>query len=179
MSLRTLSLALAGLALTACAKKAAELTPPETAADVAAAPEDIDALEAQLAAREDQLRALGAGPPPMAGGGESALAKREELDADAQSAGDVTTKKKSAEQQVAAEAPQPSAAPAPATERAGPSPVAGRCESVCDITTSICQLRDHICDLAPRHADEPRYQQACERASTDCEFATEACHACA
>ncbi|MDC0718467.1 hypothetical protein [Nannocystis bainbridge] len=167
MSLRTLSLALAGLALTACAKKAdTESAPPETAADVAAGPEDIDALEAQLAAREDQLRALGAPPPEMR---MEAAKRAEHEDGDALAgAGDAKTKTEAQ----TAHGPAPSSAPT----QPGTSP--RRCESVCDITTSICQLRDHICDLAPRHDDEPRYQRACERATTDCEFATEACHAC-
>lgn len=182
MSLRTLSLALVGLLTASCAKRATEGTaaPVETAAG--AEPGDIDALEAELAAHEDQLRALGAAPPAgeaLAAGDAVSPDVRAKRDA---SGGEATNDamSKSAEVQTQSGGPAPATAPA-AAERAEQRVLPGasnRCASVCEISTSICQLRDNICGLAPRHADEPRYQRACDRASVDCDFAVEACHAC-
>lgn len=170
MSIRTLALALAGLTLTACAKRSAERTmaPAEdSAADAQAG--DIDALEAELAAREDELRALGAGPS----GGAEALARR---DAQATAEGDDAEAKP-------ADAPTASGRAAPTMGRSAATKRSeqpdSRCERVCEITAAICQLRDNICGLAPSHPDEPRYQRACDRATVDCTTATEACDACA
>lgn len=178
MSLRTLSLALVGLVVSACAKRAPETAAPEETAAPAGgeASEDIDALEAQLAAREDQLRALGAAPPAAGGGAEAeamgATATRQDKN-DERTTDQVA--KKSAEAQSASADATPATAPMQAE---APAPPGARCESVCEVTTSICQLRDNICELARRHTDEPRYGRTCDRAVADCEFATEACHAC-
>ncbi|MCY1057210.1 hypothetical protein [Nannocystis sp. SCPEA4] len=180
MSLRTLSLALVGLVVSACAKRAPETAAPEEAG--AAGPaggeasEDIDALEAQLAAREDQLRALGAAPP-AGGAGEVEMmgATATSQDKNDERTTDQVAKKSAEAQSVSAE---PTPATAPMQAEARPAPPGARCESVCEVTTSICQLRDNICELARRHADEPRYGRTCDRAVADCEFATEACHAC-
>ncbi|MBZ5707680.1 hypothetical protein [Nannocystis pusilla] len=178
MSLRTLSLALAGLVVSACAKRATETAAPEEAAAPAGgeASADIDALEAQLAAREDQLRALGAAPPAR-GAGEAEVmgATATPQDEDVERTTGAVAKKSSEAQSVSADA-RPATAPARTDAR--PASPGSRCESVCEVTTSICQLRDNICELASRHPDEPRYGRTCDRAAADCDFATEACHAC-
>ena len=93
--------------------------------------------------------------------------------------------------------PEPEAAPATATADAPvadePAPDSSdskrvsrrdqrqsqaQCRQVCDLQVSICDLKSHICGLAFRHAGDPRYQNACSRASTDCEIATRACDDC-
>ena len=53
-----------------------------------------------------------------------------------------------------------------------------RCERICGLATNICELRDRICELGREHEDEPRYRAVCERATLDCEQATEACEGC-
>jgi hypothetical protein len=53
-----------------------------------------------------------------------------------------------------------------------------RCERICELATNICELRDHICDLGSEHPNDLRYQRACERATLDCEGASEACEGC-
>jgi hypothetical protein len=53
-----------------------------------------------------------------------------------------------------------------------------RCELVCNLTESTCDLEALICELARRHDEDPRYDQACERAETDCAVAQEACLGC-
>ncbi|MCA9706140.1 MAG: hypothetical protein KDK70_09855 [Myxococcales bacterium] len=63
----------------------------------------------------------------------------------------------------------------PAT--AGPAS-AERCQRICDLAANICTLRDRICDLASEHEGQERYASACERASLDCDRATEACEGC-
>jgi len=183
MSLRTLSLALAGLVVTACAKRAAPETSAPEAADAAGAPAgaeaDIDALEAQLAAREDQLRALGAAPPGGGGEIEMQVAAGPRPEGKPEATGDVMTKSAEGERARDNSRATPSSAPPEAPAPRAPPGAPTRCESVCEVTTSICQLRDNICTLAQRHADDPRYGRTCERAGADCDFATEACHACA
>ncbi|MEM7152378.1 MAG: hypothetical protein AAF799_06015 [Myxococcota bacterium] len=49
-----------------------------------------------------------------------------------------------------------------------------RCTRVCDLATTICDLATQICNLADDH-DDPRYANACERATLDCERAETAC----
>ena len=178
MSLRTLSLALAGLVVAGCAKRTAPETAAPEAADATAGPaggeaDDIDALEAQLAAREDQLRALGASPP--GGDGEAQVAAGATAESKPADVRDAVSKSAEDERPRANAKAAPASAPPEAQSIAPPT----RCESVCEVTSSICQLRDNICGLAQRHADDPRYGRTCERATADCEFATEACHACA
>lgn len=53
-----------------------------------------------------------------------------------------------------------------------------RCVRICELQTNICELRDLICTLADDHADEDRYEQACERSTLDCERAEQACTDC-
>lgn len=172
-SFRPLAAALLiGLALASCAKKAAEgertMSPEEGAAFDSTS--DLDVLEAQLAAREDQLRALGAAPP----GGAATQAAAPSRDLSAGEAGADVSEAKAGPQV----APTAAAAEKPA-ERSNQPVRTNRCENVCDLSAAICQLQDQICGLVPRHEGEPRYQRACDRASADCSFATEACHACA
>ena len=150
------------LALAGCAKKPASsgpMTPPDAEHAGAAGGDDIDALEAELATREDQLRALGA----------DGAGTRLTRDVDDIAGADAASEAGEAQS-------------APLTSSADPRPekpvLSDRCNNICELSTSICRLHDHICSLAPRHHDEPRYQRACDRAAVDCDFATEACHAC-
>lgn len=53
-----------------------------------------------------------------------------------------------------------------------------RCPLICSLADSTCDLTDEICELADRHIDEDPYSLACERASTDCKLAREACLEC-
>ncbi|HEY8375221.1 MAG TPA: hypothetical protein VIK91_01980 [Nannocystis sp.] len=150
---------LLGLALSSCAKRGVDAEPvasPEAAGGADAVGE-LDILEAELAARIERLRELRPGFTGPAG---------QEVAGIGGGDGDEATK--------ASEVPQP------ATERVPPAdrPSGGKCTEVCELSASICQLQDQICGLVRRHEGEPRYVQACERAKGDCEFATEACHAC-
>lgn len=178
-----LSACVAALALSACAKKAAESTAPESS-DMAAVPDDIDALERELDLRERQMTQLGAGRSAgsvAAGGGGQALGKTAARSGDDRKgenklagAGEAGADMSAAEAQTSPVAPTSAPEPGPARDLAQ-----NRCMTVCDLSTSICQLQDRICDLAPRHPNEPRYQAACERAARDCQSSQEACHDCA
>lgn len=157
---RTLSCALVSLALGACAKRMPEgATTPTDASEGPPADINIDALEARLASHEAQLRTYGVAPSKRAVERAENLQKAEE----------------SADEARYSREPAPTAPAAAAGGDAGPL---HRCETICDLSSSICQLRDNICALAPRHPDEPRYQAACQRATEDCTISTEACHAC-
>ena len=66
-------------------------------------------------------------------------------------------------------------------EGAGATPAtdeSNRCENICNLADAICDLKDQVCDLATRHPDDPRYGKVCERATEDCQVATEACEGC-
>lgn len=163
------SLLLAVLALTGCAKRAAhETSAPDARGAGGDFEAEIDGIERELAGREAQLRSLG-----FAARLQSTTARAEE--AEMQRDANVAATKSAA-----GAVPSGDSAPtsAPAAERPTEPAPASRCETVCDLSASICQLQDRICDLAPRHAGEPRYQAACERAAADCQLSTEACHAC-
>jgi hypothetical protein len=174
----------AALALSACGKKAAELTAPEAAGGEGAS-DDIGALERELDLRERQLASLGAAPARaeenLAGGGGQGVGQVAKSTDYRQQADEEKGKKRAAGADSAGE---PEAQAAPST--APPEPTAprrdapqDRCTTVCELSAAICQLEDRICGLAPRHPDEPRYQAACERATRDCQSSQEACHACA
>lgn len=141
-----------------CAKKASS--------DRSAAPGEADELamlEQQLTQREGQLQAIGVAVavPPTA-----RLEKRAGEAADANVSADAT---------ITSAGSPPATAP---SEAPRPDDPGDRCTRVCEISTAICALEDQICGLLPRHPGEARYQAACERASADCQLATEACHAC-
>jgi len=53
-----------------------------------------------------------------------------------------------------------------------------RCERICDLAEATCTLADRICGLADEHVDDVRYEDACDRAGSQCEAASEACSAC-
>lgn len=55
---------------------------------------------------------------------------------------------------------------------------AQRCETVCEVAAAICEIEARVCEMADRHTDDPRYQNACERAGDDCRVATQACQQC-
>ncbi|HWB74299.1 MAG TPA: hypothetical protein VG755_05075 [Nannocystaceae bacterium] len=55
---------------------------------------------------------------------------------------------------------------------------ADKCERTCDLADAICGLKDRICGMVADHEDEPRYGDACTRATDDCDRATEACSGC-
>lgn len=77
-------------------------------------------------------------------------------------------------------------APAPEEAKSAPlSPTeqpqldaATRCAQVCSLSDISCELGVQICELAQRHADNEDYEQACVRATEDCDAAQEACDAC-
>lgn len=56
---------------------------------------------------------------------------------------------------------------------------ATRCIQVCELSEITCELGVQICELAQRHAGDPDYEQACARATDDCDAAQEACDVCA
>jgi hypothetical protein len=56
---------------------------------------------------------------------------------------------------------------------------ATRCIQVCELSEITCELGVQICGLAQRHAGDDDYEQACARATDDCDAAQEACDACA
>jgi hypothetical protein len=56
---------------------------------------------------------------------------------------------------------------------------ATRCVQVCELSEITCELGVQICELAQRHADDQDYEQACARATDDCDAAQEACDECA
>lgn len=53
-----------------------------------------------------------------------------------------------------------------------------RCEAICELAAATCELEARICGLASEHTDDPRYENACARATQDCDIAEEACRAC-
>jgi hypothetical protein len=56
---------------------------------------------------------------------------------------------------------------------------ATRCTQVCELSEITCELGVQICGLAQRHAGDDDYEQACARATDDCDAAQEACDVCA
>jgi hypothetical protein len=56
---------------------------------------------------------------------------------------------------------------------------ATRCIQVCELSEISCELGVQICELAQRHAGDQDYEQACARATEDCDAAQEACDVCA
>jgi hypothetical protein len=56
---------------------------------------------------------------------------------------------------------------------------ATRCIQVCELSEITCELGVQICELAQRHAGDHDYEQACARATEDCDAAQEACDVCA
>lgn len=56
---------------------------------------------------------------------------------------------------------------------------ATRCIQVCELSEITCELGVQICELAQRHAEDRDYEQACARATDDCDAAQEACDVCA
>jgi hypothetical protein len=56
---------------------------------------------------------------------------------------------------------------------------ATRCIQVCELSEITCELGVQICGLAQRHSGDDDYEQACARATDDCDAAQEACDACA
>jgi hypothetical protein len=56
---------------------------------------------------------------------------------------------------------------------------ATRCIQVCELSEITCELGVQICELAQRHAGDLDYEQACARATEDCDAAQEACDVCA
>jgi hypothetical protein len=55
---------------------------------------------------------------------------------------------------------------------------ATRCSQVCSLSDISCELGVQICELAQRHVENQDYEQACVRATEDCDAAQEACDAC-
>jgi len=61
---------------------------------------------------------------------------------------------------------------------AGGDATPDHCQRRCTLATNICDLRGRICALADEHGGDARYARVCERATLDCEHATEACEDC-
>ena len=81
------------------------------------------------------------------------------------------------------DAPEPEPRPDPALagevqqEEQARAPMT-RCEELCALADAICALETKVCAMALRHSQEPRYAEACERATLDCTAATDACSSC-
>jgi len=175
------------VSVTSCAKKGGA---PTTAAEGAYAPppmgDDIAVYERQLAVAEADLRRLGVASvaanldasAPAPGAGADVAGSADDGDDD-----DASIEAEQAEREPAA----PAADAPPTRDTVTEARKSGRysrreqrdrCESICDVADSVCTLEGKICSLAAAHAEDPRYQNACARASDDCEVGEEACRAC-
>ena len=73
-----------------------------------------------------------------------------------------------AAREVREEAPEALSPPSPGDGVSPPGSFNGDCETLCDLSSATCDLQVRICVLAERHTDDPRYGNACKRATTDC-----------
>lgn len=153
------AVALAG----ACKKNEGTSPPADTAAPAGAA--SVDALgdrEQALAANAEQLRALGV----ELGGADRRTGEPErELEAEEESKPDRDH----------ATSPKPMGEPPSATTE---TKTATRCTELCALASTACDLRAQICELAEDHVGEPRYEDACWRATDQCDRASTACDDC-
>lgn len=109
---------------------------------------ELAALERELRAEEERLRAAGvraAGDTTLAGGAAASAAEEQESKAEM---------------------------------NRGPADRGERCERICAIKGAICGLERRICGLRDRHVEEPGYEDLCQRAAVDCRMASEACDGC-
>lgn len=145
----------------ACAKNR-ETTAPESAPPS----DDIGAIEAELSSNAAELQregvALDDGKVDQRAPTDESVAGTAQDDADVVQR-DLTKERVSAQPQARTKR----------AERARP-----RCERICDLAETTCDLRLRICDLAQVHEGDLRYENACERATTQCEAARSACTRC-
>jgi hypothetical protein len=145
----------------ACAKNR-ETSAPESAP----VRDDIGAIEAELSSNAAALQsegiALADGKVAEPTSTDESMAGAAQDDADVVQR-DMTKERVSAQSQARTKR----------AERARP-----RCERICDLAGSTCDLRLRICDLAQVHEGDLRYENACERATTQCEAARAACTRC-
>lgn len=52
------------------------------------------------------------------------------------------------------------------------------CTEICDLQSAICRLEGRICKMASDKGDDARYENACQRAKSDCAVARNACTQC-
>lgn len=163
--------------------------------------DDIEAIERQLAVNANSLQAEGimiaqrepspapTGATQEAAGGDVALGYED--DAGGEAAATVSADDESEEELLDPEPAPMEPADAPVAEsvrrsnradrryeRARKKDARSRCERICDLGEATCELAEQICALADRHVDEVRYEDACERAATQCRVASAACTNC-
>lgn len=144
--------------------------------------DDLASFEQQLALAEADLRRLGVTPRPVP---TLSADVDDDVDDDAAAdvAGDEVAGAQPAQDEAAPAAPEPAAEGEPERQeergrRFSQREDKDRCTSICDVAQTVCTLEGKICELASAHGDDPRYENACARASDDCEVGEEACRAC-
>jgi hypothetical protein len=147
----------------------------------------IDEYEAELRRNERRLADLGVfvteSGAPVAGQSDVARAAAEEV----APAGEAAPAEQDVEAEAGVDAAMAERKAAPAAPRAearrrrwkAPGAHRDRCEQLCDLAQSTCELADRVCGLAADHQSEPRYQRACNRATGQCEAASDGCSRCA
>ena len=159
-------LALVGLAVPGCKSKAGtDSVAAEAPADV---PADlsIDDYERMLAQNEADLRTQGVSMPGPVGGvtlDPNDAAEAEEAPAEEEAVAGLDEVDEAA----------------PAAQKRGVLEGRERCEMICDLAGMTCELEAKICRLAADHPGEARYENACARATADCDVAEAACRECA
>lgn len=145
-------------------------------------PDDIDAIESRIAANAEDLRAAGiasrleAVESPAGAGADGAAAvpgASEDGEMDIAEPTEPASGSTDATKQTVV-----SARDAPAREKRSAKKASSRCDRICDLAGSTCELADRVCDLARGHEGDPRYAQACTRATAQCEAARAACDEC-
>lgn len=161
-------------------------------------------IELELASNEAKLRALGVElstgelapapePAPPGGGGTTATTKPDPRPstspAPKQGRRDNDKPAKQKKTESAGDADRFANPPPGGPEEAKAAPLspteqpkldaATRCIQVCELSEITCELGVQICELAQRHAGDRDYEQACARATDDCDAAQEACDVCA
>lgn len=130
----------------------------------------IDDYERRLAQNEADLRTQGVSMPGAGAVGGATL--------DAAGAGDATKTEEAAEEEAVAGMDEADEA-APVAQKRGVLEGRERCEMICDLAGMTCELEAKICRLAADHPGEARYENACARATADCDVAEAACRECA
>jgi hypothetical protein len=139
------------------------------------APDDLARAQARLAAYEARLAAVGV----RVGGRAPDPAQATVPDAGAIGDHGERAAKKRGRGPATRPERKDNSAPAEAEVRGGGGDlVQSRCVTVCELASAICELEGQICGMADRHPEDPRYLDACERATDDCRVASDACHTC-
>lgn len=160
-------------------------------------PDDIAAIEAELARNRAELESAGimvamAGPPRLEPQPPSAGDDGADKAAGAPAADSDYTE---AEAEEVADEPPSAPPPEPTVGEAEPVRPAtvsrqerlrvrarrdspSRCDRICELADLTCDLAQRVCTLAHSHAGEPRYEEACTRAQDQCRAASSACTDC-